>query len=271
MCRLFKSLIKAACGVILFAGIIFYSCPAWANITIKVLGVNPSKTQEQNVTLKAYLPKEVTPSDILSRSDLEMTYDTQQGAYFVFGDYMLEPEGSIEKEIVIKDIWVIPNAEIENLRTEIDKTIELIKNTEFEERAKFLKESIETKLERIVGRQSASAANPQAHISEYRDNLDLLEAAKQDLILARSFLSQAKRLPSITIWKVFFYVIAFLGILAASLYFVLVNQSKTLKENLEVLGAVSKEEEPAPEQHTAQEKKKVSAADIEDMMKEKKE
>ncbi|MFH2137741.1 MAG: hypothetical protein ABII88_04460 [Candidatus Omnitrophota bacterium] len=257
--------------VLFFCCVIFiFAQEAQANITLKVLGVNPSKTQTQIVTLKAYLPKEVTPIDVMDKGDLSMTYDTQQGAYFVFGEYELKPEESVEREVVIKDIWIVPDAEIDNLRSEIDKTIELIQNTEFEDRANFLKDSIESKLDRIINKQKASAANPQSHISEYRDNLDLLDAAKQDLMLARSFLTQAKRLPSITIWKLFFFIVGFLAVLAGSLYFIWANQAKAMKENAQQTETSAKTNEDdglTPEQHTAAEAKEVSAEDIEDLMK----
>ncbi|MCP4649663.1 MAG: hypothetical protein GY853_06235 [PVC group bacterium] len=234
-------------------------------ITLKLLGVNPSKTNTQSMTLQAHLPKEVTPEDIIDRGDFNLTYDTQQGAYKVFGEYELAPGETIEREVTIKNIWLVSEAEIENLRKEINKTISFIKNTEFEERAQFLKQSIEVKLDKIIKRQNLSAANPQQHISNYRENLDLLEAAKNDLILARSFLTEGKRLPAITIWKVFFSVVGFLGVLATTLYIIWQRQAQMMKSSVKE-DAAAKEEELAPEQYTAEEEQQINAEDIEDIM-----
>jgi len=228
-------------------------------IVIKIMGVNPSKEQGQKLTIKTHLPKEVTPEDVLDKGDLEISYDTEKSAYYVYGEYELGPEETIEREVEIRNIWQIPVREIESLRIKSAETVELLENTEFKEKADFLRNSIEAKLSEI----KITAINPQKHISNFRDNVALLEAAKRDLMLSRAFVSQVKVLPTLTIWKLFFIVVIVLLVLAASFYFFWLKQSKGATPI--VIGGAAKDDITL-KQHTEEEQIEVSADDIEKLM-----
>ena len=232
-------------------------------IVIKIMGVNPSKVQGQKLILKTHLPKEVTPEDVLDKGDLEISYDTEKSAYYVYGEYELGPEETIEREVEINNIWQIPVREIESLRIKSAETVALLENTEFKEKADFLRDSIEAKLSEIENRQKITAINPQKHISNFRDNVTLLEAAKRDLMLSRAFVSQVKVLPTLTIWKLFFIVVIVLLVLASSFYFFWLKQSKSVAPT--VIGGSAKDDITL-EQHTEEEQAEVSADDIEKLM-----
>ena len=237
-----------------------------ANVTIKLLGVNPSEEKMQIVKLRAYLPQEVTLEDVIDHGDMNIAYDISKGAYQVFKDYEVEPGDNVEREIIIKDIWIFPEEKLNNLRGEINKTIDFIRGTEFEEQAEFLRKSMDEKLNKITERQKTAASNPQQHISYYRENKELFNSAKEDLLLARSFMSQGKRLSAVKIWKLFIWVVLFLAGLGASLYFVWRKQFKMMKhspsgsgEDKEMIEVVA--DEPKIGKHD-----EVSVEDIEDMI-----
>ena len=198
------------------------------SLVVKVIAVNPSKEENQKAEVKTYLPKEIKPDDVLDRGDLDLAYDTQQGSYFVFGEYELTPGEVLEREIELKDIWTIPETEIESLRSEANKLQDLLKNTEFMDRIAFLKEGIESKLNQIVESQKNPPPNPERHISDHRENLKILEAVKTDLTLARSLLSQAKPLPTSVVWRLILAIIGFLAVLGGSFYFIWQRQSKVI-------------------------------------------
>jgi len=205
-----------------------FAISAEASIVLKVIAVNPSKTEKQNVAVKAYLPKELKPENIIDSGGLEVAYDNQQGSYFAYGEYELRPGGVKELEIEMSDIWVIPAGEIESLRLEADKTTKLLENTDFRERINFLKQSIDSKLNEIEQRQSVSSVNPEKHISDYRDNVRLLESVKADLVVARSLLAQAKPIPPMSVWKLIIIIVIFLGVIGASSYFIWQAQTKIM-------------------------------------------
>ncbi len=200
--------------LVVFILLFISSGNAQANIVMKVISVNPSKQQSQNVQVKSYLPKEVKPEDIISKDDLEIGFDNQQGSYYVFGEYELKPDTMLEKTIEMKDIWIISAGEMETLRLEVENTVKNISEGEFKERINFLKQSIDSKLKEIREKQNVEAANPEKHISDYRDNLKLLESVKADLVVLRSLLAQSKAFTPVTIWKLFFVIVGSLGFLA---------------------------------------------------------
>src|SRR3989339_835274 len=89
-----------------------FSAQASASVTLRVVAVNPSEDSNQTVPIKVYLPVEIKPEDVIYREDLDIAYDTQQGSYYVFGDYELKPKEVLEKEIELKDLWVIEEPQI---------------------------------------------------------------------------------------------------------------------------------------------------------------
>src|SRR3989338_2898711 len=145
-----------------------FSTQASASVTLRVVAVNPSEDSEQSVPIKVYLPVEVKPEDIIYKGDLEIAYDTQQGSYYVFGDYAIKPLETLEKEIEIQDIWVIEDAEITTLRKEAKDMFSAFDKTAYADKAQVLSKAIEKKLKEIEEMQAGLASNPAQHISNYR-------------------------------------------------------------------------------------------------------
>lgn len=241
---------------------------AYANIVLKVILTNPSKDQVQRVPVKVYLPKETKPENIVDKGDLETSYDTQQGSYYVYGEYELEPGEAVVKDIELQDIWTVPDSEIEFLRLETIKITNLLKNTEYADRVAYLTNSIESKLNLISENQLNPAVNPERHISDYRENLKIIDSVKADIALMRNLASQVKPFPSVTIWKLMLAIIIFLGVMGTSFYFVWQKQAKLASK--ETFEAPLKDEE-LPEKaarHEAKEGRHLEPGDIEKIIKE---
>lgn len=267
-------------SICVFALLVFLSSilpvAAEANIILKVIAANPSKENVQKVNVKAYLPKEVKPEDIVDKGDLEIAFDNQQGSYYVYGEYELKPGEQIERDIELRDIWIIPPAEIETLRAETAKLSDMLKNTEFSDRVTFLKNSIDSKFNQIIENQKNVPPNPERHISDYRDNLKVLESAKADLALARNLLSQVKPLPGAMVWRLIVAIIIFLGVLAASFYFIWQKQVKAITHD--TFYTPPKKDDKAPDEEGSEEYKAFGdktpdsssgSSDIDDIIKKK--
>lgn len=236
-----------------------------SNVVLKMRAKNPSTKESMPVTLKTYLPNEIKLGDIIEKGDLDLLYDTEKGLYYVVGEYDLEPSGKVEREIEMKDIWIIPENEIESLRQEAIKTADLLKRTELAERASFLCESIEVVLNEIIKLQRNAPKNPQKHISNYRENIQRFEKAKQDLMRLRSLLSQIKLFPTLSIWKLFFLIVGFLTMLTLVLYFVWYRQAQHAVPTAMTTGAQEDENLINPEQYNSQDEE-INYDDIEKMM-----
>jgi len=213
-------------------GFLFFICslllaqPAQAGITMRLMAVNPADN-EQTVPIKVYLPLEVKPEDIIYKDDLEVTYDTQQGSYYVFGEYLLKPKEVLEKEVEIKDVWVIDATQIVLLRQEAKDILEHFQKTNYVDKAKVIYNGIDKKLQEVEKMQEISAASPGYKISNYRNSISLLNSAKADLLAAKTLLSEVapKGLAKFT-WKIILFIIIFLGILSAGFFFIWQRQTK---------------------------------------------
>ena len=199
---------------------------SYAGITLRLVAVNPADT-EQTVPVKVYLPMETKPEDVIYKEDLEVGYDTQQGSYYVHGEYTLKPKEVLEKEIELKDIWVIDEAQVDLLRQDAKNIAEEFKKTSYAEKATIMYQGIEKKLQEVSDMQKASAVSPGYHISNYRASIGLLNSAKADLLAAKTLLAEVspKGLAKFT-WKIIVFIIGFLGVLGIGFFFIWQRQSK---------------------------------------------
>lgn len=210
---------------IFFFSLLLYN--AEASITLRVVAVNPSEEISQTVPIKVYLPVEIKPEDIIYKEDLEVAYDTQQGSYYVFGEYELKPQEVLEKEIELKDIWVIAETQILVLRKEAKDVFSAFEKTEFAPKVDSLHQGIEKKLKEIEELQRVPANSPVQHISDYRYCLSLLNTARADLVAAKTLLAEVapKGLAKIT-WKLIVFIIVFLGVLGLGSYLIWQRQAR---------------------------------------------
>jgi len=254
------------CALIFF--FFFILAPsAHASIVLKLVVVNPSDALAQTMPVKVYLPKEAKPEDVIDRGDLEIGYDTQQGSYYVYGEYELEPSEILEREVELQDIWVIPVKELESLRQETEKINNLLKNTEFADRINFIYNTIIGKLDRIEESQKTPKANPEDHISQYRSHIKLIESIKTDLAVARSMLNKARPLSTASVWKLMVFTLIFLGILGTSFYFIWSKQVKTLEaEGPPKIKPAEEPEAPQEEPKEEKEEEEKGEDDIEDII-----
>ncbi len=205
------------------------SSVAEANIVVRAVLVNPS-TQKRVIPFKSILPKEIKPENVVDAGELEVAYDPSAGAYYVFHDYALGPKESMTVEIELEDVWKIPQDELNGLREEAVRLTKILSNTDYYERATYLKNSIESKLNQIEVGQQKMNASPGGYISDYRENLDRIEAVKADLAAAKTLVAEAKNIAPALTWKLIIAVIIFLGILGLIFFIVWQRQIKSLAD-----------------------------------------
>ncbi|MFB3918788.1 hypothetical protein BU251_08365 [Candidatus Velamenicoccus archaeovorus] len=249
---------------------------AMANIVVRAAVVNPSETQSRKVPFKSYLPKEVKPENIVDMGDLNIAYDPKESAYYVYKDFDLAPRESVLVEIEMEDVWKIPAEELSSIRTEVDKVAKILENTDYRERAKYLKESILQKLDHIERTQTVVNSSPGGYISDYRENLKLLDEVKTDLQSAKTLMVEAKGFSPMLTWKLIVGVVAFLGILGLIFFVIWLRQIKTMSNLTEDFKAPSQDMQPEPlapekgEQWQGEEEKKSDLSDIEQRLKQEK-
>lgn len=251
---------------IFMLGLFFLANQLEASIVLRVMAINPSREQTQKVSLRVPLPKEIQPDDIIDKEDMEVIYDTQQGAYCAIGDYELKPGESIERAVEIRNIWLVPDKELETMRVDLDKLSVLLRNTEYSEKFNFLKSNIEMKLNQITETQKDSPANPEQLISIYRENLKILEFAKADLAFARSLLSQVRPFPTAAVWQIIIGIIIFLGLLGGTFYFIWQRQVKNITQEDTFYSPKKDEFNIKPKATQDDEEQKLKPKDIDDIL-----
>ena len=205
---------------------LIFCMPAQAGITMRLTAVNPADS-EKTVSIKTYLPLEIKPEDVIYKDDLEVTYDNQQGSYYVYGEYLLKPKEVLEKEIELKDVWVIDATQMAMIRQDAKAILDDFKKTDYFDRAKLLYDGIDKKLKEVEAMQDLSSVGQDYKISNYRNSLSLLNSAKADLVAAKTLLSEVapKGLAKFT-WQIILFIIIFLGILGVGLFFIWQRQIK---------------------------------------------
>jgi len=249
--------------------LLFFAAEAHANIVIRALIVNPSEEHERSVPFKSYLPKEIKPDNVVDHGDLELTFDPAEGAYYVHKEYTLAPKETIQIEVELEDVWQIPQSEIDLYREEAKALAKALTKTDYYDRATYLQNSIETKLTQIEFRQRVTNPNPGGYISDYRENVKLLESVKADLSAAKALMVEAKEIAPMLTWKLILAVVIFLGVLGVIFFFVWQRQIKSLAELSEDYGGIQEARGagPAPEHGEIREAPEEKKSEIEDIEK----
>lgn len=258
----------------LFSVLCSLSSVVYANIVVRSLVVNTSETQKRRIPFKSYLPKEIKPENVVDMGDLEIAFDPKEGAYYVYKEYELAPKDSVSVEIEMEDVWKIPPDELSGLREEAKKVVKFLTHTDYYERANYLKNSIESKLNQIEQKQSVVNPNPGGYISDYRENLKLLDSVKADLQAAKTLMTEAKNIAPLLTWKLIIAIVVFLGVLGLVFFIIWQRQIKNLSElSQDYAGAAQAPSSAAVtpeegERREVQEDKKSEISDIEKRLKE---
>jgi len=187
---------------------------SYASIVLKAVAVNPSPDVEKEVEMKIPLPKEVRPEHIINVGDLKLDFDAQKNVYYAHKKFKLPAKGSIIREIEIKDIWQIDQAELDVVNKELEDLWEICKNSEYASQVSFLKNNIDSKLNRIIQSQKTLPMTPQEHISDYRKNLERLEDIKADMENLAKVASKIRPVSARAIWQLIVFVLGFLALIA---------------------------------------------------------
>jgi len=164
--------------VFLIAGL-FLPLPAaqaQAPLTINLVAVNASETESKEKEVKYYLPKELTPEDVLDSGQLKVDYDVEKSRYFVYGEFMFQPKESRTFKIRVNDVWRVTGEEIDVMKTQLEENFSFIdENHENYDEIVEAKDKIVAQLDFILAQQSNYSANIGRRIEEYRAYRQTLE------------------------------------------------------------------------------------------------
>jgi hypothetical protein len=205
-------------------------------MTLRVVAVNPSADKSKTVPVRIDLPMEIKPADILERGEMEVEFDMERSVYYVHKENVtLAPKQTRVFEVVVRDVWFIPEGDLDGLRKHTQLVLQRLEGTEYEESAKQLGESIVGRLDTIDAMQKDESISRKQHIGAYRQNLLALKVIKEDIARMEKLLSFAGGPPvpqmleesplksdapsTTTTWLVIFLIMIFMGLLAGQFFF----------------------------------------------------
>lgn len=221
--------------------------PGEDNMELSVVAVNPSKTKTQDVPIKMYLPQEVTPADIVDSAGLEVEFDPDKSIYYLYKEGVtLKPAETKTFNVEIRDVWIIPQDQLDALREQTAFVLGRLEGSEFYESAQKLAETIYNSLDIVARTQSDQTVSRRRHIGVYRDNLDIIKQVKENIALMEKKLTLPQALPvpevleqpkmktdaptKTTTWMIIFIIMTFMGMLAGVFFFTWRTQAHFTKD-----------------------------------------
>ena len=169
-----------------------------ASLTLKVRAINPSQTEKRSVEVKAFLPKPAKPDDVVSAGELEVAYDVANKAYCVHKKIEMDPGQNRTFEVVLKDIWSIPDDTVKALSDHAKELSALLKGTDKENTATRLGGLIAENLKSVVELQAANvvgSVKPVDHIRAFESNVDVMERVRRDVGMMENLAIAAGKSP----------------------------------------------------------------------------
>ncbi len=213
-----------------------------ATVKMRMVVVNPSTTKTQTKLIKNYLPKEVTLKDVIDSGGLEIDYDSEQGMLYVNKEVELSPSETKTFEIVLNDVWMVPEDKLGALTKRTETVIDKLRDTPYFAQADLLAKTILGRLEEIGRSQSDQTVSRQQHIAYHRDNLKVLEAVVADIERLEKILVTVGGPPNVdlmeqtdanlkspntkTTWVLIFIILIFISILGGAFYFTWQGQAR---------------------------------------------
>jgi hypothetical protein len=188
-----------------------------AGVVIKIRAINPLE-EKTAVFIRYPLPQGITPGDIVARrmksnrppaavegedptaavpavqeADFKIKYDKENKYYFVDHKMTLAPKEIVTLEVEVKDVWVVPSKEMEDLRKDMQALAE--KYPVLDDTAMRLRQEIFDALTQIEADQASGTvakAGVENHIKAYEKNAERLRQARMDVKMLKNLLKGAK-------------------------------------------------------------------------------
>ncbi|MCX5678707.1 MAG: hypothetical protein NTY76_06330 [Candidatus Omnitrophica bacterium] len=166
-------------GILLL--LIFISSAGYADVKLKIAIVNPSPTDRQTSPIRYDLPKGIGPEQVIDIGKLEMKYDFDKGNYYLAGTVTLEASERKVLEIAIRDVWGIPEKDLDNLKSHTDMLVKRLKDTKHFKAGAELSKNIIKQLDTMITEEKTAGANTRERINQYYENEVVLSEVKENI------------------------------------------------------------------------------------------
>lgn len=160
------------------------------SIIFKTMITNPGTTR-QTVPLKFYLPREADKKNVIKiDAGLDVAYDSEESAYYVTGEFDLNPNETRVVAIEVEDVWKIPQSKLDSLKLQTEELAGTLKNSAYFAQGVTIKSDVLVALENI-GRTQKEAVTPDSRIKTYRDNAAQLKQVVTEISDLKGLVTQS--------------------------------------------------------------------------------
>lgn len=167
-------------------------------LRIKLEANNSPNAETNKVKIKEYLPAEIKPQHVVDDQGFEVRFDQARQQAFLYKEDEIEKGKGKSFNIGIRDVWFIPQRNIDYMRQRAAYAYDFLKNSKFLDSAKFLFDHANTLLADIEHAQTLTLPIKE-HISAHRTNQKSFEDVRTDvenleklLMLLREDLEKSK-------------------------------------------------------------------------------
>ncbi|MFH1062049.1 MAG: hypothetical protein V1747_04095 [Candidatus Omnitrophota bacterium] len=194
------------------------------SLIVNVVAANPSSTVSQVTQVKVYLPKEVTPNDIMDTGGLDVEFDANQSIYYVYKDRIeLGPKEVRVFKVEIEDIWIIPQTGLDVMKLRATKLASALESTEYAQDGGKLVDKVYAAVDEVIAKQNDITLSREQHIGTYRANILMIDKLKTELNDMEKLMivnpEETGALSTAMTWKIIIMVILFIGLLAVVFFF----------------------------------------------------
>ena len=164
---------------------LFFFCalfPSFSDVKIKFVAMNPNELKEQTFPIRYDLPRGIKAEDVIDTGDFDLQYDMEEDKYFVEKEVTLQPKESKVFELLVKDIWRIPEEKLDLLREHIRDKFTELEEIGVSDKAEALKNSMLKRLDEIAVEQD-EAESIDERIKLYGTNVKKLDAIENDMLV----------------------------------------------------------------------------------------
>jgi len=154
-----------------------------ATVTLKVQAFNKSQTEKQTASVRSTLPGGVTPDTVISLGGLDLSYDVSTKTYYVHKQVDIDPGQTRTFEVVLNDVWNIPESTLTELGTHAKALADATKDTGSDTGQKMgtvVAESLKATAERQRA-YAVGAVKAVDHIRAYESNTKAIEQVRKDI------------------------------------------------------------------------------------------
>lgn len=221
---------------------------------------NPSN-ETKTMTVRAMLPKDVSATDVLEKQNFLLLYDNSRKRFSLERDDSFGPKESKKYEIILKDIWYIPQAQLDLLKEQTEKLLENFRGSPYENFSVQQNQTIQDAIT-VIQELQAEVANTDAieeKMRAFSHNNERLSLAQkkvkelQDLLLEIPLQRKVSEIDKIkhaikqltkvmdivrmgfqpdlsTTWWIILGIIAFVAILATTFYVIWLTKLKESRQ-----------------------------------------